>query len=133
MIKQKHINHIFCTFVVALLCMTSISASAASIDVETRVVLQTELRSYIDSKTSDGTYTYFDENDGEIRDFRIKAIHPVIFAKGDRYMMCADFIDRMGKKIVIDYVMFPTTNGFVVEKEIEGQRSRLTKIFEKLM
>lgn len=115
------------------LTFSGATAEAASIDNTTRVALQSELRSYIATKTSDGTYTFFDEEDGSIQEFQIKAIHPVIFAKGDRFLMCADFIDQEGKKVLIDYVMLPVSNGFIVEKELEGQRSRLMTMFEKLL
>ena len=109
------------------------SAMAASINNSTRLALQSELRSYISTKTTSGAYTFFDEDNGSIQELKIKAIHPVIFVKGDRFLMCADFIDQKGKKVVIDYVMLPVKDGFIIEKELEGQRPKLMEIFEKLL
>lgn len=109
------------------------TAQAATLDNDTRVALQTELRDYITQKTTNGSYTYFDEARGDTVPLRIKAIHPVVLKRDDRFLMCADFIDAKGKDVVIDYVILPIETGFLIEKEIEGQRPRLMTLFEKLM
>lgn len=134
MLKSSLIKKLLGVLAIALL-LSSISddASAASIDNNTRVALQSELRTYIGTKTNDGIYSFFDESKGSVQKFQIKAIHPVIFAKEDRFLLCADFIDQKGNKVLIDYVMLSVSDGFIVEKELEGQRSKLMTIFEKLL
>ncbi len=108
-------------------------ADAATLDNQTRVELQTEIRSYIARKIDSGIYTFFDEKSGETVPLRIKAIHPVVLSRGKRFLLCADFIDANGEDVVIDYVVLPTATGYLVEKEIEGQRPRMMTLFEKLM
>ena len=108
-------------------------ANATTLDSQTRVDLHTELRNYIDLKVDNGRYTYFDEKSGKSMLLRIKAIHPVVLSRGTRYLLCADFIDASGNDVVIDFVIFPTATGYLIEKEIEGQRPRMMTLFEKLM
>ena len=59
-------------------------------------------------------------------------------------MMCADFIDTemavdvdldvdwAEERVLIDYIVAPSGDRFVVEQEILGERSTLTKLFRKL-
>ena len=113
--------------------MSMSGVRAASLDNDTRVALNVELREYIGAKTNGGLYSYFNEKTGKIEMLRLKRIHPVIFGKQGRFMMCADFIDKKGKDVILDYIVLPISGGHLIEKEIKGKRSMLTKIFEKLM
>ena len=105
---------------------------AGSIDVNTQVALQMALRNYISNKTGAKSYTYFDDKKGTSRTLILRHIHSVIFKKNDRFLMCADFIDAQGKDFLVDYIIFRYVDGYRVEKEIEGRRSILTRLFEKV-
>jgi len=108
-------------------------ASAASIDMDTRIELQTELRDYISGKTRAGVYTYFDDVKGETRTLSLKKIHNFMFIKDERYMLCADFMDNEGSHVVMDYIFAPHADGYRLEKEVEGRRAVLVTIFEKIL
>ena len=78
---------------IGLCIFTASFAHAASIDMEIRVDLQLGLKNYIESRTSDNVYEHFNVETGKIEKLTLKNLHPVIFAKGNKYMMCADFLD----------------------------------------
>lgn len=105
---------------------------AASIDVRTQVALQMVLRDYISNKTGAKKYTFFDDVKGTSQTLILRRIHPVIFKKNDRFLMCADFIDEEGKDFLVDYIISHYVDGYRVEKEIEGRRDFLTRLFEKV-
>ena len=108
-------------------------ADAGSIDMDTRLALQDALRDYIDGKSATGGYSYFDETTGEAVPLSLKKIHALLFRKADRYMLCADFLNANGEDVVIDYIFAPHADGYVLEKEIEGRRSILVQLFERLL
>ncbi|MFT5116028.1 MAG: hypothetical protein ACI8P9_005389 [Parasphingorhabdus sp.] len=110
----------------------SSNASAETLSSETSVSLQTMLRSYIYEKMDNGLYQFFDENTGVIKPYRLKKIHPTIFKKENRFMLCADFLDQNGNDVIIDYIFAPSTNGYKLEKEIAGRRSYFLEVFEKI-
>lgn len=105
---------------------------AGSIDNSARVALQSTLRGYIEGKTADGRYTFFDETTGDVQVLNLKKIHPVIFEKNGRFLMCADFLGQQGQDVLVDYIVVSGNEGFLVEKEIRGRRPMLMEIFEKV-
>lgn len=132
MVYQKaRVMAVVC-FAVLLMSVPPMSVSASTLKNDTRVALQTELRNYIQGKISDGIYTFFNRDTDTNEALRLKWIHPVIFGKNGRFLMCADFIDQQGQDVLIDYLMVPNRYGFSVEKEIRGRRAMLVKMFEKL-
>lgn len=126
-------SHSRCIVVLLVLCLAfPVGAVAASIEDNTRVALQTTLRSYISGKTINGHYTFFHENTGDVEVLSLKKVHPVIFEKNGRFLMCADFIGQDGQNVLIDYIVVPGNDAFLVEKEVRGQRPMLTTIFERI-
>ncbi len=107
-------------------------ARAQALDVETRVQLQRTLQDYVEAKITDGGYSFFDTESGKVRQLKLDKLHPVIFEKDGYYLMCADFMDDSGADVVLDYIVRKRGDDFVVEQEIEGRRSFLTSVFEKV-
>ena len=108
-------------------------ASAAwALSDSTRVQLQYALRSYLDKRVIDGRYPFKNPKTDVWTDLRLKRVHPTIFRHRAEYLMCADFIDRKGRQVVIDYVLSARQAGFTVTREVIGKRSLLLTFFEKL-
>ena len=115
------------------LCIFAASfAHAASIDMEIRVDLQLGLKNYIESRTSDNVYEHFNVETGKIEKLTLKNLHPVIFAKGNKYMMCADFLDTYGNDVLLDYIVSSSGDEFRIEQEIRGRRGYLKQLFERI-
>jgi len=102
------------------------------IDADTRAQLQLALREHITDNTSNDSYRYFDPDKGETRLFRLKHLHPVIFAKDGFFLMCADFRDAQNEDIILDYVLHRSSDGFRVEQILKGRRSFLMTVFERV-
>ncbi len=107
-------------------------ARADEIDLETRIQLQLALKNHIDSVTVEGVYEHFNVEQGQIEKLGLKNLHPVIFVKENKYMMCADFFDTNGNDVLIDYIVSSSANGFQIEQEIRGRRGYLTQLFERI-
>ena len=108
------------------------AGSAWALEDSTRAQLQFALRSYLDKRVVDGRYPFKNPQTDVWTDLRLKRIHPVIFKHRDEYLMCADYIDRTGHEIVIDYVLTERRTGFAVTREVIGKRSLLLSFFERL-
>ncbi len=105
---------------------------AQELDVQTRVELQRTLEQYVNAKTEDGIYPFFDVEAGEARRLTLKKLHPVIFQKQRYYLMCADFIDEGGSDVLVDYIVRKRGAQYIVEQEVAGRRGFFKSIFEKV-
>lgn len=118
---------------VPLLILTEpIRVAAAELDTETRIHLQVSLKSYIDNKTENDSFPFFNAELGKTEKLILKNLHPKIFRKEDYYLMCADFLNKDGEEVLIDFVVRKHNDGFRVEQEIRGRRTYLTQIFERI-
>lgn len=128
--KMFHYLPRACLVVLALL--TSMATHADFLDIQTRVALQHTLKTYIDAGTVDGTYEYFDLESGQVVKLHIKNLHPVIFIKEKKYMMCADFLDANGEDVLLDFIVSSSGEGFRIEQVIGGRRSYLKQLFDRI-
>ena len=120
------------TILLALSIFTTSLVHADSIDMATRVDLQLGLKTYIESRTAGNGYEHFNVETGKVQKLTLKKLHPLIFASGNKYMMCADFLDTNGNDVLLDYIVSLNGTGFRVEQEIPGQRSYLKQLFERI-
>ena len=126
-------SHRACATMLMVLCLIITSpVQADSIETKTRIDLQIGLKNYIEARTSDSVYEYFNVESGEIEALILKNLHPVIFVKGSKFMMCADYLDANGADVLIDYIVSLTGNEFRVEQEIPGKRDYLQQLFERI-
>jgi hypothetical protein len=109
-----------------------VTAQAATLDAGTLVELQLTLKNHIDAGTVDGVYEHFNVEEGQLKELTLKNLHPKIFSKGNKYLMCADFLDADGNDVLLDYIVSKSESGFRVEQEIRGRRSYLTRIFRRI-
>lgn len=118
---------------VLLLLFSDVRVSAAdTIGNKTRVVLQLLLRDHIRSKTSNGNYVFWDPKSQKSANLLLKKIHPVIYKRKEKFMLCADFMDPGGKDVLIDYMVVNRNGQYVIIDEVRGRRSYFMMIFEKL-
>ena len=110
----------------------SVTADEGTLDQQTRVGLQMTLKTYIEGNTKDGTYPFFDVESGAVQNLKLKSLHPVIFKREDHFMMCADFVGEDGGDVLIDYIVVPREDGYVVEQQILGRRSYLKTLFDRV-
>lgn len=112
--------------------VTKTAGAAGGLDEQTRIELQMTLKDFIDKKSEEGTYPFFDVDKGSVRKLRLKTLHPIIFERDGNYMMCADFLGDDGKDVLIDYIVVPADGGFFVEQQILGRRSYLKTLFDRI-
>ena len=139
-------NYPYMLFALTILLTATIEKMSTShaFEENSRLELQLALKLFIDSKTTNGAYNFFDVEMGAVRNLKLLNLHPVIFEKDGYYMMCADFLDRdmvvdvdqsvdwTEEKLLIDYIIIAADGRFIVEQEVLGKRSILTSIFRKL-
>lgn len=106
--------------------------SAEELDENTRVNLQITLKDFVNENSSSGSYPFFDPDEGEMLDLKLKKLHPVIFARDGYYMMCADFVSANGNKVLIDYIVVGSGDTYAVTQQIKGRRSYLTTLFNRV-
>jgi len=117
---------------VAFSIFTTCLVHADSIDMATRVELQLGLKNYIESRSADNGYDHFNVETGKVVPLTLNKLHPLIFVNGNKYMMCADFLDLNGNDILLDYIVSLSGSGFRVEQEIPGRRGYLKQLFERI-
>ena len=131
-ILLKILRHTAGPLLIALSMLATSQVHAGSIDMATRVDLQLGLKNYIESRTSDNGYEYFNIETGKIEKLALKNLHPIIFVNGSKYMMCADFQDASGNDVLLDYIVSLSGGEFRVEQEIPGRRNYLKQLFERI-
>lgn len=117
-------------FLSPLLAKTTVAAGG--LDEQTRIELQMTLKDFIDKKSEEGTYPFFDVDKGGFRTLNLKTLHPIIFEQDGYYMMCADFLGEDGNDVLIDYIVVPADGGYTVVQQILGRRSYLKTLFDRV-
>ena len=109
---------------------------AGTINAQTRAELFAELKTYIDANSRDGSFIVANDPTRPPIHVRLKSLHPLLFKKRDVYMLCADFVSSDGKKILIDFFLKPAlkqSGAFRVQYYVVGNRSRFSRLFERLL
>ncbi len=109
------------------------SAIASGMDASDRAGLQLALRQHLSDNTVDGRYRYFDANSGETRLLQLKFVHPDMFEKDGFFLLCADFVGSDHKEVILDYVIRESGGGYRIDQIIQGRRSFLMQVFERIL
>lgn len=91
----------------ALLAATLLSPSLAHADAVAKtdkVALQLALMRYIDQRSEDGQFLYFDEKRQSLNGLYPANLHPMIVPVKGFYFLCADFRTDKGEKVDMDFV-----------------------------
>jgi hypothetical protein len=118
-------------FLFLLLAMQAVPGSAAPLNSE-KLALKAKVVRHIEAHTEGGTYLFVDAEDTKLIKLKFLAMHPVVFAHPDgTYVLCADFENANGDKVLIDYYLRKIDQDYVVLSSLEGKRSILMRIGEK--
>ena len=81
------------------------AADDPSIKDSLRDNINTSMMSHIEGNMVDNTYILYDAVEGRLMKLKLDRLHDGIVKKGDFYVSCADFFDRSGKKIDVDFLV----------------------------
>ena len=90
-----------------LLISTAIVSAAddPSIKSTLREQIKASMMSFIEYNMVGGNYIWYDAVDGRLLKLQLDKLHDGIVKKGVFYVSCADFYDRDGKKIDMDFLV----------------------------
>ena len=63
------------------------------------------MMSFIESKMINDTYYIYDAVGGKLLELKFAKLHEGVVKKGDFYVSCADFVDKNGTKVDLDFLV----------------------------
>jgi len=106
--KSIKINQVLVTVISLSIMLTSPIAFAAddpSIKGAIRDKIKTSMMAYIETRMVNDTFFIFDAPEGRMLNLKFDKLHEGIVKKGNFYVSCADFFDKNGKKIDLDFLV----------------------------
>ena len=106
--KSIKINQVLVTVISLSIMLTSPIAFAAddsSIKGALREKIKTSMMAYIETRMVNDTFFIFDAPEGRMLNLKFDKLHEGIVKKGNFYVSCADFFDKNGKKIDLDFLV----------------------------
>jgi hypothetical protein len=93
-------------FGLSILATTAVTAADdPSIKGVLREDIKASMMSFIDSTMISDTYYIYDAIGGRLLELKFAKLHEGVVKKGDFYVSCADFIDKNGTKVDIDFLV----------------------------
>ena len=89
----------------SLVAPLSFAGDDPSIQGELRQGIHKSMKNFIDQQTIDGVFRHYDPVDGKLLHLTKPNLHSGIVKKGDFYVSCADFVDQMGRKLDVDFLL----------------------------
>jgi len=114
----------------AALCGAPPLAGAATLAAQDKAALQAGMQQHIDRQLVQGAYLYLVPGSGEVRALHPVTSHPVILRMGAHFVLCADFIDAVGRPVNVDFYMASRGNGYVVFHAAVAQRAQLEALMK---
>ena len=102
------------TLVWTLAALFSLSIAATTVafaadDPSIKGALRTNIKasmvSFIDSNMINETYYIYDAVGGKLLELKFAKLHDGVVKKGDFYVSCADFVDKSGTKVDLDFLV----------------------------
>lgn len=106
------------TMLLSVYMTFSFAGDDPSIKGDLRTSIQTAMGQHIDSNKLNGNYVIYDEINGEMKNLTLVELHSGIVKKGDFYVSCADFVDKVGKKYDLDFLVGKSDKGLQVLQSI---------------
>ena len=106
--KSIKINQILVTVISISIMLTSpivFAADDSSIKGALRDKIKTSMMAYIETRMVNDTFFIFDALEGRMLNLKFDKLHEGIVKKGNFYVSCADFFDKNGKKIDLDFLV----------------------------
>ena len=93
-------------FGLSILATTAVTAADdPSIKGVLREDIKASMRSFIESNVINDTYYIYDAVGGRLLELKFAKLHEGIVKKGDFYVSCADFVDKNGTKVDLDFLV----------------------------
>ena len=83
----------------------AIAADDPSIKGALRENIKASMMSFIESSMINDTYYIYDAVGGKLMELKFAKLHDGIVKKGEFYVSCADFVDKNGSKIDLDFLV----------------------------
>ena len=107
---------------IAILTVITVAIAGAADDPaikgKLRSDIQASMKNFIDAHTIGGTYFIFDAAKGQLMRLKFDQLHAGIVKKGDFYVSCADFVDREGRKVDLDFLVVPDGGRMVTTQAV---------------
>ncbi len=107
MIRSKTSGLLLASALCLSLASSTLAADDPSIKGDLRTRIQFAMSDYAEAQTIDGVVRLYDPVEGKLLRLKFDALHSGIVKKGDFYVSCADFVDQMGRKIDVDFLVLP--------------------------
>ncbi|MCH9674596.1 MAG: hypothetical protein K0U93_24365 [Gammaproteobacteria bacterium] len=89
-------------------------ALSAKLPLSERVLLQTQMQSFVEQSLVDGKYLHIDPARGKVVALTPMEAHPMIMKMGDYFILCAQFQNTDGDEVNIDFYFARQGDSFVV-------------------
>jgi len=83
----------------------AIAADDPSIKGALRENIKASMMSFIESNMISDTYYIYDAFGGKLLELKFAKLHEGIVKKGDFYVSCADFVEKNGTKVDLDFLV----------------------------
>lgn len=116
---------------VLVICLIGPIQQANAATVEEKVTLQVELMAYIDARTNDGKFRYFDPSSSAMVSVFPANLHPKIISHDGYDILCADFRDAAGEKIQIDFIARIREGKAEILQMVVGERASIVQMIKR--
>ena len=83
----------------------ALAADDPSIKGALRTNIKASMMSFIKSNMINDTYFIYDSVGGKLLELKFDKLHDGVVKKGDFYVSCADFVDKNGTKVDLDFLV----------------------------
>ncbi len=116
---------------IAAVLFTATTAFSADVPAEVQANLQSTMQSYVDSVSTDGGYTYLDNESASTRTLYPANTHPMIIPYQDGYFLCSDMVDDQGVSHPADFLVRKIGDEYKVVQMLVGQRPLVEAAMKK--
>ena len=92
--------------------------------------LQVAMQQHIDRSVVNGKFLHLDTKTGQVEPLHPVTAHPMIMLMGEHCVLCADFRDRNGKPVNIDFYMARRGQSYIVFHTAVAERAILERLME---
>ena len=115
------------SFTLWCMALASRGGNANALELDTKAALREALKRHLALRLTDGLYHVKDPATSAWMLLRPKKIRPEVFGKESAFLMSAEFADKDGKTVVVDFILARKRAGFSVVKRFIGNRAALLK------
>lgn len=119
--------------IAALFIAAAFAAPAVAADrvpTAQKAALQVAMQQHIDRSVVNGKFLHLDTKTGQVESLHPVTAHPMIMLMGEHYVLCADFRDRNGKPVNIDFYMARRGQSYIVFHTAVAERETLERLMQ---